>query len=68
LRYVQLTSYGFLQTLPLPENALAIRIVFPLVGATTVSFNRPGLPATRGKQKTPLDRLVAVALMFYIKR
>ena len=31
-------------------NALAIRIVFPLVGATPVSFNRPGLPATLGKQ------------------
>jgi hypothetical protein len=33
------------------SNALAIRIVFPLVGATPVSFNRPGLPATLGKQK-----------------
>lgn len=33
------------------DNALAIRIVFPLVGATPVSFNRPGLPATLGKQK-----------------
>ena len=31
------------------SNALAIRIVFPLVGATPVSFNRPGLPATLGK-------------------
>ncbi len=33
------------------SSALAIRIVFPLVGATPVSFNRPGLPATLGKQK-----------------
>ena len=33
------------------SNALAIRIVFPLVGATPVSFNRPGLPATLGKQQ-----------------
>ena len=33
------------------SNALAIRIVFPLVGVTPVSFNRPGLPATLGKQK-----------------
>jgi len=31
------------------NNALAIRIVFPLVGATPVSFSRPGLPATLGK-------------------
>jgi len=34
------------------SNALAIRIDFPLVGATPVSFNRPGLPATLGKPKT----------------
>ena len=33
------------------SNALAIRIDFPLVGATSVSFNRPGLPATLGKPK-----------------
>jgi hypothetical protein len=31
------------------SNALAIRIVFPLIGATPVSPNRPGLPATLGK-------------------
>jgi len=31
-------------------HALAIRIVFPLVGVTPVSSNRPGLPATLGKQ------------------
>ena len=36
------------------SNALAIRIDFPLVGATSVSFNRPGLPATLGKlEKRP---------------
>ena len=33
------------------SNALAIRIVFPPVGATPASFSRPGLPATLGKQK-----------------
>jgi len=33
------------------NNALAIQIVFPLVGVTPVSSNRPGLPATLGKPK-----------------
>jgi hypothetical protein len=33
------------------SNALAIRIVFPLIGVTPVSFNEPGLPATLGKPK-----------------
>ena len=33
------------------SNALAIRIVFPLIGVTPVSYNRPGLPATLGKPK-----------------
>jgi hypothetical protein len=33
------------------SNALAIRIVFPLVRATSVSSNRPGRPGTLGKQK-----------------
>ena len=33
------------------SNALALRIDFPLVGATPVSFIRPGLPATLGKPK-----------------
>jgi len=33
------------------SNALAIRIVFPPIGATPVSSNRPGLPATLGKPK-----------------
>ncbi|WP_206057487.1 hypothetical protein, partial [Nitrincola schmidtii] len=42
--------YGFLQTLPLASNALAIRIVFPLVRVTQVSFNLTGLPASLGKQ------------------
>jgi hypothetical protein len=49
---VHLTSYGFLQTLPLASNALAIRIIFPLVGAIQVSFNLTGLPALLGKQKS----------------
>ncbi len=34
LRYVHLTSYGFLQTPPLASDALAIQIVFPSVGVT----------------------------------
>ena len=33
------------------SNALAIRIVFPLIGVTPASFSRPGLPAPLGKQK-----------------
>jgi len=45
------------------SNALAIRIVFPLVGATPVSCNRPGLPATLGKQKSPAPFGVG---LFYI--
>lgn len=33
-------------------DALAIRIIFPLVGAMPASSGRPGLPASLGKQKT----------------
>ncbi|RUM55454.1 MAG: hypothetical protein DSY85_04855 [Marinomonas sp.] len=51
LRCVLLTSYRFLQTLPLANNALAIRILFPPVGVRQVSFNLMGLPASLGKQK-----------------
>ncbi|MFH4585478.1 hypothetical protein WMQ32_22125, partial [Vibrio diabolicus] len=43
--------YRFLQTLPLANNALAIRIIFPSVGVIQVSFNLTGLPASLGKQK-----------------
>ena len=50
LRCVPLTSYGFLQTLPLANNALAIRIIFPSVRVIQVSFNLTGLPASLGKQ------------------
>ncbi|MEZ4601689.1 MAG: hypothetical protein R2940_18010 [Syntrophotaleaceae bacterium] len=39
------------------SNALAIRIVFPLVGVTPVSFNRPGLPASLGKLKNKAPEL-----------
>ncbi|MDV2857324.1 hypothetical protein, partial [Oceanimonas sp. CAM02] len=46
-----LTSYGFLQTLPLARSALAIRIIFPSVRVIQVSFNLTGLPASLGKQK-----------------
>ncbi|MCF7949408.1 MAG: hypothetical protein K9M94_12540, partial [Spirochaetia bacterium] len=38
------------------NNALAIRIAFPLIGATPVSFNRPGLPASLGKQKNRVSK------------
>ncbi|WP_340688863.1 hypothetical protein, partial [Aliivibrio finisterrensis] len=48
---VHLTSYGFLQTPPLASDALAIRIVFPLVGVTLLSCKQTGLPALLGKQK-----------------
>ncbi|OZT82075.1 hypothetical protein CIK04_29815 [Vibrio sp. 03_296] len=51
LRCVLLTSYCFLQTLPLASNALAIRIIFPSVRAIRASFNPTGLPASLGKQK-----------------
>ena len=49
---VPLTSYGFLQTLPLASNALAIWIIFPLVRVTPLSFKWTGLPASLGKQKS----------------
>jgi hypothetical protein len=39
------------------SNALAIQIVFPLVGATPASFSRPGLPASLGKQQKGRDIL-----------
>ncbi|NLV00694.1 hypothetical protein B6N13_21795 [Marinomonas sp. UCMA 3892] len=52
LRCVLLTSYRFLQTLPLASNALAIRILFPPVGVRQVSYNLTGLPASLGKQKS----------------
>ncbi|RYU49308.1 hypothetical protein ERW57_15815 [Aliivibrio finisterrensis] len=51
---VHLTSYGFLQTPPLASDALAIRIVFPLVGMTLLSCKQTGLPALLGKQKKPI--------------
>ena len=50
-RYVPLTSYGFLQTPPLARDALAIRIVFPSVGVTQLSFKLTGLLASPSKQK-----------------
>jgi hypothetical protein len=39
----------------LASNALAIRIIFPSVGAIQVSFNLTGLPASLGKQKNPAE-------------
>ncbi|PMO34332.1 hypothetical protein BCT05_05885 [Vibrio breoganii] len=61
LRCVLLTSYRFLQTLPLASSALAIRIIFPSVGVIQVSFNLTGLPALLGKQK---KRPLQVALVY----
>ncbi|MBL53557.1 MAG: hypothetical protein CL590_06675 [Alteromonadaceae bacterium] len=37
--------------MPLANNALAIRIIFPSVRVIQVSFNLTGLPASLGKQK-----------------
>jgi len=48
---VPLTSYGFLHTPPLASGALAIRIIFPLVRVTPLSFKWTGLPASLGKHK-----------------
>ncbi|WP_207218392.1 hypothetical protein, partial [Aliivibrio finisterrensis] len=62
---VHLTSYGFLQTPPLASDALAIRIVFPLVGVTLLSCKQTGLPALLGKQKRPAN-LLAFLLLVYI--
>jgi len=50
-RCVSYTSYRFLQTSPLASDALAIQIVFPVIGATLASFSEAGLPALPGKQK-----------------
>jgi len=50
-RCVHLTTYGFLQTLPLVSNTLAIWITFPLVWVVQASYNLTGLPASLGKQK-----------------
>jgi len=44
------------------SDALAIRIVFPSVGATPVSFNRPGLPVMPGEQKGRANFDPALAL------
>uniref|UniRef100_UPI00124C4123 hypothetical protein n=1 Tax=Nitrincola schmidtii TaxID=1730894 RepID=UPI00124C4123 len=55
----------FLQTLPLASNALAIRIVFPLVRVTQVSFNLTGLPASLGKhEKAPQWRFFSLQLSY----
>ncbi|MDY7027379.1 MAG: hypothetical protein SVR04_03675, partial [Spirochaetota bacterium] len=45
------------------NSALAIRIVFPLIGATPASFSRPGLPASLGKQKDTAARKTAVSVI-----
>jgi len=37
------------------NNALAIRIIFPTVGAMLSSFRKPGLPAMPGKLKKAGD-------------
>jgi hypothetical protein len=42
------------------SNALAIRIIFPLIRVIPPSFRRSGLPASLGKQKTLLQRRVLI--------
>jgi hypothetical protein len=49
------------------SNALAIRIVFPLIGVTPVSLNRPGLPATLGKPRKATKDRTLVAIVLCIK-
>lgn len=61
---VHLTSYGFLQTPPLASDALAIRIVFPLVRVTPFSFKWTGLPALLGKQQ----KTASEDTVFYCKK
>ena len=58
LKPSQLTSprfwlrlYGFLQTLPLASNALAIWIIVPSVGVIPASLRRIGSPASLGQTK-----------------
>ncbi|RZP71919.1 hypothetical protein D8T52_21940, partial [Vibrio vulnificus] len=52
----------FLQTPPLASDALAIRIVFPLVRVTPFSFKWTGLPALLGKQQKPRSLCLGVSL------
>lgn len=49
-RCVPYTSYRFLQTPPLASDALAIQIVFPVIGVTPASFSGVGLPTLPGKR------------------
>jgi hypothetical protein len=65
-RCVPLTSYGFLQTLLLANNALAIRIIFPSVRVIQVSFNLTGLPASLGKQKNECLKALVFNWLFYV--
>ncbi|RZP72350.1 hypothetical protein D8T51_14695, partial [Vibrio vulnificus] len=53
----------FLQTPPLASDALAIRIVFPLVRVTPFSFKWTGLPALLGKQQGPALRWALLSLL-----
>ena len=57
LRCVPLTSYGFLQTLPLASSALAIRITFPSVGVVQASFQPDGFARFAGQTKKPATRV-----------
>ncbi|MDY0227159.1 MAG: hypothetical protein RBR38_10055, partial [Desulfomicrobium apsheronum] len=47
------------------NNALAIRIVFPLIGATPVSCNRPGLPAPLGKPQKALRAFLLLRAFYF---
>ena len=52
LRYVPLTSDRFLQTPPLASDALANWILFPVVGARSLTSSDGVCPASLGKQKS----------------
>ncbi|MGR3085995.1 hypothetical protein ABMY21_15450, partial [Vibrio vulnificus] len=47
---------------PLASDALAIRIVFPLVRVTPFSFKWTGLPALLGKQQKRIELRCAFLL------
>ncbi|MEZ9877182.1 hypothetical protein AB4349_16245 [Vibrio breoganii] len=49
--HVNVGTIGHVETLPLANNALASRVIFPSVGVIQVSLNLTGLPASLGKQK-----------------
>ncbi|MGR2828500.1 hypothetical protein ABMX96_04630, partial [Vibrio vulnificus] len=51
---------------PLASDALAIRIVFPLVRVTPFSFKWTGLPALLGKQQKRLGQKTEAFLFLHL--